>query len=66
MVCYDWSRMEPASQRVGDVVVPEHDERGVDVSLIRWMLSLSPLERLQILQNNLNAVARVREYQEGR
>ncbi len=27
-----------------------HDEQGVDVSLIRWMLSLTPLERLQQLE----------------
>lgn len=27
-----------------------HDEQGVDVSLIRWMLSLTPLERLRQLE----------------
>lgn len=31
----------------------DYDERGVDRSLIRWMLSLSPEERLESLQNAL-------------
>lgn len=29
---------------------------GVDVSLIRWMLSLTPAERLQTLQDFVDAV----------
>ncbi len=33
---------------------------GVDVSLIRWMLSLSPAERLQVLQSHVDAVTRLR------
>ena len=41
----------------------ERDEGndGVDVSLIRWFLSLSPAERLRVLQNTVNAIARLRE-----
>ena len=34
---------------------------GVDVSLIRWFLSLSPAERLRVLQNTVNAISRLRE-----
>ncbi len=30
---------------------PAYSEDGVDVTLIRWMLSLSPAERLQVLQD---------------
>jgi hypothetical protein len=30
---------------------PAYSEDGVDLTLIRWMLSLTPLERLETLQN---------------
>ncbi len=33
---------------------------GTDLSLIRWMLSLTPQQRLQVLQNNVNSVLRLR------
>ena len=39
---------------------PTHDEAGVDLTLIRWMLSLSPAERLQVLQDNLYSILRLR------
>jgi hypothetical protein len=34
---------------------------GVDVSLIRWFLGLSPGERLRVLQNTVNTISRLRE-----
>ncbi len=34
---------------------------GVDLTLIRWMLSLTPMERLQILQNNVRSIMRLRD-----
>ena len=34
--------------------LPERDENGVDLTLIRWMLSLTPAERLDVLQGFLN------------
>ncbi len=37
-----------------------HSEDGVDLTLIRWMLSLTPAERLQFLQENVEAVLRLR------
>ena len=37
---------------------PEQDEAGVDVSLIRWMLSLTPRQRLEHLQQTANFIAR--------
>ena len=40
--------------------LPMYTEDGVDLTLIRWMLSLTPAERLQVLQNHLRAVLRVR------
>ncbi len=34
---------------------------GVDITLIRWMLSLTPMERLQTLQNNVRSILRLRD-----
>ena len=36
------------------------DENGVDVSLIRWFLTLTPAERLDFLQEHVNAVLEIR------
>lgn len=38
-----------------------YDENGVDRSLIRWMLTLTPTERLEYLQSTLDLVESVRE-----
>ena len=35
----------------------ELDDDGVDVTLIRWMLSLTPEERLDVLQGFVDSVA---------
>jgi hypothetical protein len=35
---------------------------GVDVTLIRWMLSLSPAERLRVLQSNVRSILRLRRH----
>jgi hypothetical protein len=32
----------------------------VDLTLIRWMLSLTPAERLQFLQNHVNGILAIR------
>jgi hypothetical protein len=32
---------------------------GVDVTLIRWMLSLTPAERLQILESNTRSLEKL-------
>jgi hypothetical protein len=37
-----------------------YSEDGVDLSLIRWMLSLTPAERLQVLQQNVRSIIRLR------
>jgi hypothetical protein len=37
-----------------------HDENGVDLTLIRAYLDLSPLQRLQSLQNAVRAIQRFR------
>jgi hypothetical protein len=37
-----------------------HSEDGVDLTLIRWMLSLTPAKRLEVLQNNARSILRLR------
>ena len=38
---------------------------GVDISLIRWMLSLTPLQRLEVLQRFVNSVEEIRGQNAG-
>lgn len=38
----------------------QYGEDGVDLSLIQWMLSLTPTERLQILQNTIRSIIKLR------
>lgn len=38
----------------------DEDSSGVDVTLIRWMLSLTPAERLDVLQRHVDAVLEMR------
>ena len=57
-----------AQERSGDadarLVAPsgEHNysEDGVDLTLIRWMRSLTPYERLEVLRRNLAAIQELR------
>ena len=37
-----------------------YDENGVDLSLIRWMLRLSPAERIAVVQGSIDLVQRAR------
>jgi hypothetical protein len=39
---------------------PTHSEDGVDLTLIRWMLSLTPTQRLQTLQQHARFILRLR------
>jgi hypothetical protein len=39
----------------------DYSEDGVDLTLIRWMLSLTPEERLDVLESHLNDVLAIRE-----
>jgi hypothetical protein len=40
--------------------VRTHSEDGIDLTLIRWMLSLTPAQRLQVLQQNASSLTRLR------
>jgi hypothetical protein len=41
-------------------VAPEYSDDGVDLTLIRWMLSLTPGERLAILQDQVDSLLTLR------
>ncbi|HEX2223507.1 MAG TPA: hypothetical protein VHN15_04805 [Thermoanaerobaculia bacterium] len=40
---------------------PEVSPEGVDLSLIRWMLSLTPLQRLNVLQDFADGALALRD-----
>jgi hypothetical protein len=40
---------------------PCYSEDGVDLTMIRWMLSLTPAERLEVLQAAVNGIFDIRE-----
>ena len=40
--------------------LPTYSDDGVDLTLIRWMLSLTPAERLDVLQRNVESILRIR------
>jgi hypothetical protein len=40
---------------------PEYDSAGVDISLVRWMLSLTPAERLEFCNDFVNGILAIRE-----
>lgn len=39
---------------------PPYSKEGVDLTLIRWMLSLTPAERLEVLQQNVQSLLKLR------
>ncbi|MCX5895277.1 MAG: hypothetical protein NTZ51_05540 [Proteobacteria bacterium] len=39
---------------------PLFSSDGVDLTLIRWMLSLTPAQRLNVLQQNIQSITRLR------
>jgi len=39
---------------------PLYSESGVDLTLIRWMLSLTPAERLHMLQQTIHSIMRLK------
>jgi len=56
------SAYEPASHPLPlRASEPEYDEHGVDLTLLRWMASLTPTERLRVLQANVIALQRLRD-----
>lgn len=48
------------AQETPEPTKPTHSPDGVDLTLIRWMLLLTPAERLQVLQQNVESLLRLR------
>ena len=44
---------------------PDYSEDGVDLSLLRAMLALTPAERLQALEDHMNFAQKVRDLNGG-
>jgi hypothetical protein len=40
---------------------PEYSPSGVDLSLVRWMLTLTPAERLDLLDERIDELNAIRE-----
>ena len=49
-----------------DEVLTDYSEDGVDLTLVRWMLSLTPRERLSFAQRFANRVLSIRELNAGK
>ncbi|MGK3987867.1 hypothetical protein WME99_32800 [Sorangium sp. So ce136] len=56
---------EPLEQAAEQRDDSPYDENGVDRSLVRWMLSLSPTERLAQVQSSIDLIMSVREPSDG-
>lgn len=44
----------------------DYSQDGVDLTLIRWMLSLTPQERLRFLEQRTNDILAIRERNAGK
>ena len=44
----------------------DYSEDGVDLTLIRWMLSLTPAERLQMLEEHVDDILSIRKLNVGK
>ena len=51
---------EPSEERRTNESTPARDD-GVDATLIRWMLSLSPEQRLDVLQSSVRSLTDLRD-----
>ena len=57
----NYLRQTPARSRPPHAERPTHSEDGVDLTLIRWFLTLTPAERLHVLQQNVRSILELRE-----
>lgn len=56
----DTREMRQAGSKANDVRAT-HSEDGVDLTLIRWMLTLTPAQRLESLQQTIRSIIKLRE-----
>jgi hypothetical protein len=52
--------LEAMAKEIGPAP-PEYDSNGVDLTLIRWMMDMTPAERLETLQAVVNVLWEARE-----
>jgi len=57
----DPSIPSPPSAAAPDSFPPEESADSVDLTLIRWTLSLTPLERLELLQDWVDGITELRQ-----
>jgi hypothetical protein len=56
-----------ASQDAPDpATLVDYSEDGVDLTLIRWMLSLTPAERLRFHEERINEILAIRDFNVGK
>jgi len=53
--------MPPEEQDLPPELQPDYSPDGVDLSLVRWMLSLTPAERLQVLEQHSSDLQEIRK-----
>jgi hypothetical protein len=56
-----WLTMHDGANAGDAPPCPEYSEEGVDLSLIRWMLTLTPEERLRFLEDRTNGILAIRD-----
>ncbi len=54
-------RHNPDSSVSDSAPLVDYSEEGVNLTLIRWMLSLTPIERLQFHEARINDILTIRE-----
>jgi hypothetical protein len=52
---------EQSREEQESATLPDYSPDGVDLSLIRWSLSLTPSERLAFLEDRIADIVRIRE-----
>jgi hypothetical protein len=52
--------MDEPTEPPTEVTESPYDSSGVDVTLIRWMLDMTPAERLQVLQSFVDSTWKAR------
>ena len=60
-----WPVVDSDDNTISEAVLTDYSEDGVDLTLIRWMLSLTPDQRLQFLEEPINEVLTVRQLNAG-
>ena len=54
------ARKSPSSKQIPQFEQLQRGKDGVDLTLIRWMLSLTPAQRLRALEDNVRSIMRLR------